>query len=1293
MKSAAEITSRLNSLDLILSSFEQSQGNARSILTIEDLLRDNPQIPAKDLLGHLLDIEFKKLLEEGKTPSIGSYLKRFREHQEVVEKVFKGEWTSASIESDTTRIFVDNVGDCAKTVSLDAQQNRRMSEGEEAVSQSDLDETGPIEFGEYELLSEVARGGMGVVYKARLRKINRIVALKMILSGQLAGRQEIDRFYAEAEAVGNLDHPSIVPIYDVGETDGHHYMSMSFIDGCNLQDYVKDRGCNCRHAAELLKKIAEGVSYAHSKGIIHRDLKPQNILMDSSGWPRITDFGLAKKVTHDSGLTATGQILGTPSYMAPEQACDKTGEVGLLSDVYALGGVLYFILTGRAPFVGTSIVDTIQQVISKEPIAPSHLNSSIDRDLETICLKCLQKNPLSRYASTDELIADVEAYLDGRPIKARRTGTVEKTIRFCRRRPLVPGIAASILVAVVCLAMASQWNFAAKKSRELSSAVQQFEAFLDKPYLDPAFLFESEELIATIRGLDESKSTDQEQRVVQAFTSLIDQKLRQHRITEQEATAIASCVEALSIRDNNRASELENRLQERMQDWQSRFSLAAPYADAASILGDRFDYSADGIRLGYAEPSKPLWASLNQAVQGAFALESVIEEWEASSVIGFRVDYRSSNEGIASVYEFLIHPGPIDRNEVNCLDIKIRRDGWMLKQEYIELEKVSGKPLHLRVEREGPVVGFHLNGLPPILVEEVFDVNEADDGSLMVILPKPSRLLTLDLFGKSTPEEKGGVLRGDEAFSQGDYAQAASLYDQEKLSSDDSGLTREVLIKQGICLASRNENDAANSLFEQAITGDSDRWDAIAIACLWIQYLGTEQQSQCDELYENASTFVDFPALLSATPSEMRSKMIGYLEGIEYGGALDYVRPETSGSRVFQVLYDVMTYADAPADVQLVSKKLLIEYLISHKQLRAADEHLREFLDPQMWTIGESDYQWFLEYHAWIMIHLGEVDTAISELNAVLDARAFEDYSSRERASLLCRARLKGAKGDFESARQDLENWKLSTLPDPTRSNIYDYQMISGFLWYEIGEVEMARESWRLGFEFGKENKALGILDVAMLGSLSDQYDLESGLETVAAAMSKSSSTPGINYLRKKFVPDELVVSCLRNMWQRKNGFEIARRAAFNVIPQSELLRNQITVTANEVWLQCISGSSDLEASLTDEQIECAWRASELMWQDYQEGRVSEADVVPLCGCWKGAMGIFGWSGLEPRLNSPLKEHLTYILGCQFRNLGNVKQAEKMFRSILDAENVDVPLQNLARAELDLATPVPEPKN
>jgi serine/threonine protein kinase len=270
----------------------------------------------------------------------------------------------------------------------------------------------------YELLGELGRGGMGVVYKARHVHLNRLVALKMIGAGQLASSHDRQRFHTEAAAAAELDHPNIVPVYEVGEHQGQPYFTLKLVEGGSLAERLSQLVGDHRQCAHLLATVARAVHYAHQHGIIHRDLKPANILLDAAGQPLVTDFGLAKRTEGDAGLTQSGAIVGTPTYMAPEQAGGKKGLTTAV-DVYSLGAILYTLLTGRPPFHADTTLDTLLQVLEQEPVRPQVLNPAVERDLELICLKCLAKNPQERYGSAEALAVDLEHWLAGELVSVR----------------------------------------------------------------------------------------------------------------------------------------------------------------------------------------------------------------------------------------------------------------------------------------------------------------------------------------------------------------------------------------------------------------------------------------------------------------------------------------------------------------------------------------------------------------------------------------------------------------------------------------------------------------------------------------------------------------------------------------------------------------------------------------------------------------------------------------------------------------------------------------------------------
>src|SRR5438874_60889 len=343
------------------------------------------------------------------------------------------------------------------------------------------------ELGDYELLEEIGRGAQGVVFRARQKSLNRTVALKVISLGQWASKAHLKRFRREAEAAASLDHPSIVPIYEVGEREGACYFSMKFVEGGQLDEVVKRAPMSIRQAAELIAKVARTVHYAHEHGILHRDIKPGNILLDAKGEPLLTDFGLARLVEAESTITRTREALGTPSYMAPEQAAGEQRKLSNATDVYGLGAVLYQLLTDHPPFAGGTTYETIKLLLDTEPRQPRLLNPKIDRDLSTICLKCLEKDPKRRYSSALALAEDLERWLEGRPIAARPISAPARIWRWSRRNPKLVATGITGLV----LGAAAIWLFRS----------ELFEASQFSP---------PEKSIAVLPLLDLSQARDQE---------------------------------------------------------------------------------------------------------------------------------------------------------------------------------------------------------------------------------------------------------------------------------------------------------------------------------------------------------------------------------------------------------------------------------------------------------------------------------------------------------------------------------------------------------------------------------------------------------------------------------------------------------------------------------------------------------------------------------------------------------------------------------------------------------------
>jgi len=341
--------------------------------------------------------------------------------------------------------------------------------------------------GDYELLEEIARGGMGVVFRAWQKSLKRLVAVKLLLGGQNADEHARKRFRREAEAVAALNHPNIVAIYEIGEAGGQLYFAMELVEGRNLADLTREKQFSARDAALLLKATAEAVHFAHQHHMLHRDLKPSNILVDSLGKPHITDFGLAKQIAGGADLTLTGQVLGTPNYMPPEQADPSRGPVTEAGDIYSLGAILYHLLTGRPPFLADSLTQTLRKVIESEPVSPRVLNPAIPRDLATICAKCLEKDANRRYQSAQVLANELQRFLNGEPIHARPISPAARLYRWGHRNPWLAFATASAVVLLMVIAVGTPIAFVRinrerrqAEDAELRTRQQLYNALLEE---------------------------------------------------------------------------------------------------------------------------------------------------------------------------------------------------------------------------------------------------------------------------------------------------------------------------------------------------------------------------------------------------------------------------------------------------------------------------------------------------------------------------------------------------------------------------------------------------------------------------------------------------------------------------------------------------------------------------------------------------------------------------------------------------------------------------------------------
>jgi serine/threonine protein kinase len=403
------------------------------------------------LLGELLAVELEIRRDVGETLDPEAYRARFPAHLDVINAAFGADGSTHS----------------------GGQAEFHLSSDAAGVEQA-LASAG------YELLGELGRGGMGVVFRAKQVALGREVAVKVIRAGGFARPSDLRRFRNEAEAVARLDHPNIVPIYDVGRSQGRDYFSMKLIAGAGLDRRLSSFVGDLRESARLVSRTARAIAHAHERGVLHRDLKPANILVDAQGEPHVTDFGLARRLDAEGDLSLSGDVIGTPSYMSPEQAAGCSGTLTTAADIYGLGAVLHALLTGKAPHTGSTLVEILERVRDERAEPPSHLNPRVPRDLDVICLKCLEKDPKRRYTSASELADDLDRWLEGRPIAARPIDSPTRVLMWCRRHPLPAGLLALLLFSIVAGLGGTTWKWreAARNDRETNELVDYLSNIL-----------------------------------------------------------------------------------------------------------------------------------------------------------------------------------------------------------------------------------------------------------------------------------------------------------------------------------------------------------------------------------------------------------------------------------------------------------------------------------------------------------------------------------------------------------------------------------------------------------------------------------------------------------------------------------------------------------------------------------------------------------------------------------------------------------------------------------------------
>ncbi len=1137
----------------------------------------------------------------------------------------------------------------------------------------------------YDMLGVIGRGGMGIVVKARQSHLNRDVAIKF--PRHVTDELDRERFLREARAAGSLRHPHICPIYEVGESASGPYLVMAFIEGATLRAW-RNESRTTRESAEMTARLARAAQYAHEHGIIHRDLKPENVLVDAAtGQPVLTDFGLAKELgAQGDGMTQSGQVIGTPAYMAPEQAAGKTGEIGPRADVYSLGAILYELLCKQPPFKG-AVGDVLRQVQTEEPPPPRRLAPSVHRDIETICVKAMNKVPSLRYQSAGEMAEDLERFSRGEAIVARRESPVRKITRHLRRHRQVYGVATMIVVvaAIAVSALAISSTRSARQAQLADLQRDLNEGINQPPELWRAAHVEHLHAVnARMDPLDPSGRVNRRQAIDGALSKAIQVSFNNTaRIEAEEESRLRELIEVVRNSASHEADELQTGLEERLARPELVFELTTP------VL-----------------PGDPAFELEQIACRGNVELTAQFApNWKSASRVGLILNATDRQQ-----YEFLVattsaaNPprsvrtfGDLMRRALTARVIIQRREGSnvvVLRDEAVALGSLDGKPLRIKATRKGQRLSVWIDKLKPVEFDDLFPVHPQDRGVFSLVWPSKVQLTSVRAYRQTRPVSSSPLLTGDTAFADGDFDTALAEYRRQQ-TADDSDIRREVLFKQALCYVHLSDDDSARKTLSQVIaqkqSGD-DPWSLRAACQFWLLELKADHQEaaktrfmQLKVLHQGLS-FGRLATLISA--SDRQAILSRYdetedwlfftsqtVENLENVNEIRSLLNAGEANRFFASIQLVKAYrlAGREEDARRLCEEMIDEF--------------DEFLIP---------YHGFaimlIEQYGWLMRNQGSA--GCHKAIEVLDHWARDSQGMVRDGgwhwTLVERARLNAATGDMKQADQDLREFFAQLDFGADEYSVFlSAGLLQGFIQVEQGDSEGGRMSWQtaLAGEGYKSQSIAGsfspLVSRSIMASLADQVTDDeidrviNWLLSVAPKGSKLYFGLAVARLPRSPIKSRMKPLAL-HMWQSESGRELARRVAFRNLSYREYLYEPIYLAGWELIQQRILGT---QASTQQHQLclELMRNAHAAMANEKQlRGHIQAIGEMVLLTPSRAT-----WDLIRPELSEhrEIQATLAYLCGkrCQFLN--NSDDAQAFFAIALESAPSQSLVAELTRAE------------
>lgn len=1157
-----------------------------------------------------------------------------------------------------------------------------------------------FQIGRYLVLEEIARGGMGVVYKAEDRQLGRIVAIKLIKAGELATKDAISRFYVEAQAAGNLEHPGIVQVFEVGQQGHEHYLAMAYIDGQSLWQRVKEGPLKPRDAARLIQQIADAIQHAHNKGIIHRDLKPHNILLTKTGQPKVTDFGLAKRPESDSNLTATGQVMGTPSFMPPEQAQGRTNEIGQLADVYSLGATFYCLLTGRPPFQAATVVETMKQVIEQEPVSPRLLNPTVDKDLETLCLKCLEKNPQNRLGSAQALADELGRYLRGEPIRSRPVSQVARGYRWVRRNPLATGLIVSLLIGISALGITMMLLKQASNSQLNSALRERLQKLIDEPELTATYLELGENLIAQIESVSPGNSRGLEDRLWGAFANTIEKNLKRAQIAPQELEQYATPVELLSRREAKRAKELQELLDRRSQSWQRVFDLKPPFAELRDVYSDERlrvvnDFlESSSVNVTNTATVPTIRSELSG--KGSVRLEATFDSrWRSAKELS--LDLSSTNQ---AGYRITLVPPVLedaDTNSANVDDsspssipqefiVRFDRNGKVLsKQSFPAGEFAKESELTVRATRQGRKLSLQLGTGSRVTFEDPFPLPGSMPLRFGISLPAGVGVKGLTASQMSDPGGVAALENGDYFYDREDWSEAWARYQQEELNATSKEISAECRYKQALCLIAMGRREEAIAILESCFTAEQSRWSILAGTQLWLQLLRQKQTSDAQGVFERLSQIEGSQSIAGLVPDDIRNEILHAYRTPVPAGVVLMLSLQTEVLDQFETQAKVQALLGSQGAEQLETlHRLLNGYFVTGQYEKAWN------VNQQIKTISVDD--WVLSADVRIKRLQGRLQEALELANQY----TFDD-SGRVKSTRIDRApgflRIQrvfclAAMGDWDAVERELVS--LKDIPTDHHHPGWQAALMQYYLLSRKGDLESAREALRRSMPVENSSGQKNAPNQSWISgrqSSPEQFCIRGLAADIPADELKlifqrfeAEGAGVIGSVVGSFLKPESLVTPIRELFRSPKGTFAIEQYILDQGYDAERFQQLVAQLVVE-----FARANAFEGTMTPSQERVLEDIATDLFKLLRNDRLFvTTQLIPLATTWKGVTNLLGWKSISYSLPPKRKQNFAYLFAHRFLTLNNRGQAIEFLKEASAAKDGDPDLASLANQDIGL---------